>query len=177
MDYASFTLLRSQYFLTLMASIIDTSISETSQIGNVTSHQKCTKCRKTLPLSSFAIARSGDRQGKLLKTCQSCKLKSTTWRKNRDKGEDKGEDKENVSVNVPRVWAEDNDFIGTSEISMEAFLTVLAEQSGSMHVSARVDLTGLKAGDGGMASGKQMADKLAEKIWNETQYRFMYVAS
>lgn len=156
-----------------MASIIDASISETSHIRNVTSHQKCTKCRKTLPLSSFAITRSGDRQGELLKTCQSCKLKSTTWRKNRDKGEDK----ENVSVDVPRVRAEDNDFIGTSEISVETFLMVLAEQSGSMHVSARVDLTGLKAGDGGIASGKQIADKLAEKIWNETQYRFMYVAS
>lgn len=145
--------------------------------GNSTTangNQKCQRCKKQLPLSLFPLAKSGRRQGEITKTCAPCGVIKDAWRAKKN-----GPEKENipgliVSRTPDNKENDDSDFIGVTEISLDMFSSVLAKQNGCMQISARVNLSSLVIGEGGM---KEKADKVAERVWDLTQYRFTYVTN
>lgn len=171
-----FTLTRSPRSLltlyvhsTIMASN-NTAISTTNDGSNVTPHQKCSKCRKSLPLSAFSAAKARNRVGEVHKTCRSCALVKAAWRIRKEKEADKENVPEDRSTGNSD---DDDDFTGVSEISVDTFETVLSQHSGKLDMSARVDLSGMEAGQ---CSMKEKADRLAEIVWGVMHYRFMCVS-
>lgn len=146
------------------------SNNTTNDDGNSSTHQRCQRCRKHLPLSTFPLVQYGSRQGQITKTCLPCSLIKDLWRAKKNGSKEK----ENVPATAAPETRDDdtNDFIGVTEISLNTFASFIGKQSGHMKISARVNLSDLVVGEAGM---KEKADKLAERVWDETNYRFMYV--
>lgn len=155
----------------------------------------CTSCtRQELTESDFKKKANNARQT----TCQYC---LASQRKSREKRRaQKLQDKENQppavtiqapGTNIPAASGtgeidnglpeEDIDedaasegFSGLTIIPLDSFINALDNlSSDEAEINALVDISSLKSGLG--ANSKALADKVAEIVWNETKYRFVYV--
>ena len=126
--------------------------------------QKCGRCCKKLPLNSYGFKTKRTPNGEIerntrCKTCVECEAQV----RKRKKAE-----KENPSVHTHP--EKQNPDLPLKEVSLPEFLNELSQLDNVSQYRALVDIAQLK---GALKSMKDLADSLAEIVWNIINYRFM----
>jgi hypothetical protein len=129
--------------------------------------RKCLKCKNARPLTSFPWSH---RKSEYTSTCIKCTDSKKDWRRKQKLA--KESNKENIDPQGspsapfidPTADFQDNRI---SVLSLEEFLTILAQQDNSVTLDANVDVKELT---GGM---RDRADALAGFVWESMNYRFL----
>lgn len=147
--------------------------------------RKCARCEAKLPLQQFALkTRNVKAAGERVATCKKCASAKQACRRalrkakaaansNKENGHADGNDSDasdasNGSEADPYYEA---DFVDLPVISIEDFLSVVGreKEKPTLKIAARVDVSKLKE----ISARKERAMKLAELVWEETNYRFL----